>query len=230
MDFWYRTLITLVGTYTTLFQASIHVQGKENLPEGPKILIGNHANVTDGFILPHLVKEKLHYFIQQEILTIKGLGPLFKKADQIPVIPGRGREAIDIAIDRLGHGNSIVIFPEGTLNHGRDLQRGRTGAVVLASESGAPLVPLGFYVPDRYMKTFHSNHYNRRTQGRWQFRGPLFLKIGEPRIIPDSYVQQSDYAGLRQASAQLMEYIATLVGQAKVEAEGILGPKLIGNL
>jgi len=39
-------------------------------------------------------------------------------ADQIPVTIGQGKEALRIARERLAMGNTVVIFPEGHLNHG----------------------------------------------------------------------------------------------------------------
>ncbi|MDX1435250.1 MAG: lysophospholipid acyltransferase family protein [Anaerolineales bacterium] len=225
MDIWYQSLKALIGLYSTLFQGSVHVLGRDNLPEGPKILIGNHANVTDGFILPYLVKEKLHFFVQEEFFSIKILGPVFIKAEQIPVVKGEGRKAIDAAKACLERGNSVVVFPEGELNHGKDFHRGRTGAVVLASESKVPLVPMGFYVPDRYMKTLYSNHYNRRTQGRWQFGGPLFVNVGHPKQVPGNLSEENNYRELRHTSARIMEYVSELVEQARANADRVLKPR-----
>jgi 1-acyl-sn-glycerol-3-phosphate acyltransferase len=218
MDIWYQSLKATLLLYRGFFQRSVYIRGKENLIPGPKIIIGNHANVTDPFVLPFLVKEKIHCFVQEEFFSVRVLGPLFKRADQIPVSHGRGREAIDTALDRLKRGNSVVIFPEGVLNHGRDFHRARTGAVILAAESGVPIVPIGFYVPDRFMRTFYSDHYNRRTVGRWQFGGPSYLQIGNPESIPDRLIQESNYKALRLAAERIMNYVGDLVNLARRDA------------
>jgi 1-acyl-sn-glycerol-3-phosphate acyltransferase len=218
MDIWYQSLKALLLTYRGFFQRSVHIRGLDNLIPGPKIIIGNHSNVTDPFVLPFLVKEKLHCFVQEEFFSVRVLGPLFKRADQIPVAHGRGREAINIAIDRLRKGNSVLIFPEGVLNHGRDFHRARTGAVILAAESGVPIVPIGFYVPERFMRTFHSDHYNRRTVGRWQFGGPSYLQIGEAERIPENLIRESNYKALRLAAVRIMGSVADLVNLARRDA------------
>ena len=80
------------------------------------------------------------------------IGCLLDRVDQVPVSPARRKEAISTACDRLSQGNVVVVFPEGILSHGNDLHQGKTGAANLALESGAPIVPVGFYVPDEHAR------------------------------------------------------------------------------
>lgn len=218
MDIWYQSILAVLGTYRTIFQRKVNIEGLENIPSGPKILIGNHANVTDAFVLPTLFKEKLNFFVQEEFFSVKVLGSIFKKAEQIPVVPGEGHKAIAAAKKYLDMGNSVVIFPEGVLNHGKDFHRARSGAVILASKSGAPLVPMGFYVPDKYMRTFTSNHYKRRTMGRWQMGGTGYLQFGKPMLISESLAQANDYQNIRVAAERIMKYVNDLVEMAKATA------------
>jgi 1-acyl-sn-glycerol-3-phosphate acyltransferase len=53
-----------------LFMDGVKVDGRENLPPGPKIIVGNHPHVTDSFVLPFIVPEKIHFFIQEETFTL----------------------------------------------------------------------------------------------------------------------------------------------------------------
>jgi hypothetical protein len=69
------------------------------------------------------------------------------------------------------------------------------------------------------MHTFHTRHYNRPTTGRWQFGGPSYLQIGEPRCISTSLVLEQDYSQMREIAEQVMAYIAFLVDLAKSEAK-----------
>ncbi len=89
MDIWYSLAKSIIRVYVTLFVDSIHVLGQSELPTGPKIIVANHTNVTDGFILPFLTKEKVHYLIQAETFTLPVIGKILSLADQIPVYIGR---------------------------------------------------------------------------------------------------------------------------------------------
>ena len=68
------------------------------------------------------------------------------------------------------------------------------------------------------MRTFHSDHYNRRTVGRWQFGGPSYLQIGNPESIPDRLIRESNYKALRLAAERIMSYVADLVTLARGQA------------
>lgn len=216
MDFWYKTVLMIVGGYKAIFIRSV-VVGQENIPSGPKIFIANHPNVTDSFVLPFIIREKLHFFIQSDTFTLPILGRLLKLADQIPVTFGEGRKALNMAIDRLARGHSVVIYPEGRLNNSKGFRRAGAGASILALESGAPVVPLGFYVPEKYARLIKGYFHGRETLGSWQFGGPCIVNIGEPWKPLIDEMDQS-YRALREVTQQMMAQVLDLVEQAKAEA------------
>ena len=217
MDFWYNAIVTLVGAYKTLFMRSVQVAGQENIPPGPKIIVGNHSNVTDSFVLPFIVREKLHFFIQADTFTLPIFGRMLELAGQIPVTLGRGQEALNTALEWLAQREPVVIFPEGQLNHGKDFRRAGAGAALLAMESGAPIVPFGFYVPDEYARPMKGHFHGRETFARWQFGGQCFVQIGEP-WQPLMEEMDKGYRNLRLMTQQLMTQVMDLVEQAKLEA------------
>ena len=51
MDVWYSTAKTIVGAYINLFIQKVHIAGRENITNGPKIIVANHALASDGFLL-----------------------------------------------------------------------------------------------------------------------------------------------------------------------------------
>ena len=216
VDFWYKFIRSILRGYITLFIDSVHVEGLQWIPTGPKIIIANHANVTDGFMLPFILQEKLHYFIQEETFTVPIIGKLFALADQIPVVIGQGREAIDAACERLAQGNSVVIFPEGKLNHARSFHRAGAGAAILALESAVPVVPVGFYVPDEHTRKIVTGKiHHRETSGQWQFGGTCFINIGEPWLPQLSPQAEVNYRAVRKITEDLMERVMELVENAK---------------
>jgi len=216
VNFWYKFIRSIVKGYITLFIDSVHVEGIQRIPAGPKIIIANHANVTDGFMLPFILQEQLHYFIQEETFTVPIIGKLLALADQIPVVIGQGRDAIDAARERLAQGNSVVIFPEGKLNHARSFHRAGAGAALLALESAVPVVPVGFYVPDEHTRKIATKKFHdRETTGQWQFGGTCFINIGEPWLPQLSLQAEANYRVLRKVTEELMERVIDLVENAR---------------
>jgi len=218
MDIWYNLAKSILRAYVTLFFDSIHVLGKSDLPEGPKVIVANHTNLTDGFVLPFVIKERLHYLIQADAFTLPVIGRLLALADQIPVNIGRGLEALEAAKVRLSWGHSVVIFPEGRLNDGRSLHRAGVGAARLAAESGATIVPVGFFVPDQYARWIKGHFHGREALARWQFGGKCFVKIGDSWDIKAILQENMNYRELRRLTEKLMARIAELVHQAQDEA------------
>lgn len=212
MDIWYSLAKDIVRFYKAMF---IHpqVKGRENIPGGPKIIVGNHSLASDPFVLPFIFREKLHFLIEREVFNVWLIGKLLALADQIPVVNGRGREAIRTAIQRLETGNSVVIFPEGRLNHGERMYRAGAGAALLAAQTGLPVIPVAFYTPPQFVRMIRARIENRATLGGWQFGGPLFVNIGEPiRAMQAS----SEYLALREFTEQVMSSISTLVNELKL--------------
>ena len=221
MDVWYDFAKSAVRTYMALFMHPVYVQGKSEIPSGPKIFIANHTNITDAFVLPFLVKEKVHFLIQSETFTVPIIGKLLSLADQIPVYKGKGQMALKSAKEKLGLGHTVAIFPEGRLNDGRSIHRAGTGAALLAIESGAPIVPVGFYVPDRFARAVKGHFHDRDTVGRWQFGGRCFVQIGEPWQLAGYIYAKENYRELRKLTDRLMARVADLMQQAQEEAKRI---------
>ena len=218
MDTWYQLAKNIVSTYTAAFMRSIEVVGTENLFDGPKIIAANHANATDSFMLPMIIKEKLHFLVQAESFSVPILGHLLNRADQIPVARRKEFEALKIAAKRLAQGNNVVIFPEGKLNHGKDFHRPRVGVILLSILSKVPITPIGFYVPSENTRTFYGRFHNRKAIARWQYRGKCFMGIGKPYTLKNVGIDADNHT-LRKLSIQLMEKIGDLVEQASNSAQ-----------
>ena len=86
MDWPYNFLRTLLHLYLVVCVKNIKVTGREYLLPGTKIIVANHSNLTDGFILPFIVPEKLHFLIQNSVFDLPLVGALLAEAGQIPVL------------------------------------------------------------------------------------------------------------------------------------------------
>lgn len=207
----------IVRAYCALFIRTVHVEGLKDLPPGPKILAANHANVTDGFILPLLLGERLRFLIQAEVFTVPVIGRLLRSAGQIPVFLGHGKEALDSALERLRCGDTVVVFPEGRLDFGQPTRRAGAGVILLALRSRLPVIPVGFFTPHRHVRVLTGRVHQRRTRGGWQFGGEAFVQVGRPWRPEDTGGRMFDYPRVRVLTAQLMLQIDQLVQQAKAD-------------
>jgi len=219
MDIWYGLFKFIFRIYASICVRKVRVFGRDNLIPGPKILVANHPNVTDSCVLPLFLSEKLCFLVQADMFDLPVIGFLLRKSGQIPVVKGQGKDALNTAIKRLSEGETIVIFPEGKLNHGKRLHRAGFGAAVLAKKSGVPVVPIGFYVPPGDTLILKGRVHNRKTFGCWQVRGWCYVTVGEPWTVSNYTEEIVASPKLRQITHKMMTQIAEQVQRAKSEAE-----------
>lgn len=214
MDMWYALCKSVLRGYLAMFMNSVQVEGKENLPPGPKIIVANHPHASDAFVLPFIIPEKVHFLIQADTFHLPVIGRVLTLADQIPVVIGRGQDALTAAREKLMLGHAVAIFPEGRMSGSKDVRRAGAGAAMLALEAGVPLVPIGFYVPPEFIKTIRGHFHDRDTIGWWQFGGRTVVRIGEPWQPSIFAATDRNYRALREMTDKLMGRIQELVQQA----------------
>ncbi len=123
----------------------LEITNPENIPAaGPIIVIINHIALLDPFmvfgsfprlVIPMAKKEVFDYFL---------LGPIFKIYGAIPVHRGEADiKAIKSALQILNNDGIVLLAPEGTRSPTYQLQAGKQGAAMIASRSGAAIVPVG---------------------------------------------------------------------------------------
>ncbi len=133
-----------------LFRASalpVQVIGVENLPKDtPYILTPNHASYLDVPLMVYAIP-KLFVFVGKSSLSkIPIFGYIFRRV-HIPVNrsnPKSGLGALQKAKDRLLHGRSVLLFPEGGFGRIQPptLAPFKDGAFRLAIETGVPIIPV----------------------------------------------------------------------------------------
>jgi 1-acyl-sn-glycerol-3-phosphate acyltransferase len=223
---WYRLTCAILGVYVRLCVDEILTYGQEHLFKGPKILVGNHPNASDGLCLPSVIPEHLHFAVQSEVFTIPVIGHILKHAGQIPVARGKGPEFLQKASQILERGFPVVIFPEGKLNMNTGLHRAGNGAAALALNTGLPLVPFGFYAPEKNIRIIRSRFFGRSTIGGWQFGGKLIVQFGEAFRLDTSSSTGDLKENLRKQTEIIMGRIDMLSQQARAEASrlGLVRP------
>lgn len=135
----FRRLVVVLGRIFLGFD----LHGEENVPErGPLIVAANHRRVLDPVFVCMAVPRRLQWMAKKELFVF-GLRRVFRFLGAFPVDrSGGGRGAIRAALSFLADGWATSMFPEGTRGKGGERQRARSGVVMLAIRSGAPVLPV----------------------------------------------------------------------------------------
>lgn len=147
----YAFKVHIVWCYTFRILACFHVRfcKRGKLPEGPYIIIANHASYLDIFIMYSIMPQHPFLFMgKSEILKYPLMKTLFKRLN-IPVFRNdriKAAKSFIQAKKALACGWSIIIFPEGTIpdENWPQMIPFKEGAFKLAKSANVPLVPITF--------------------------------------------------------------------------------------
>ena len=121
---------------------------------GAVIVVANHASNADpvligGFLHPRIGRP-MNWLGKREVFDTPGLSWLARHGGVHPVDRGAADiEAFRAAMRILEAGHILAVFPEGTRSPDGRLQAAKDGVTVLASRSGATVVPIGVADSDR---------------------------------------------------------------------------------
>jgi len=186
---------------------------QQPLPAGPKIIVANHPSTTDPLIMTTLCAEPVRILITESVFTIPAVGRLLRRTGQIPVVHENGRAAFDEALRRLKDGQTVGIFPEGSLSPREGgLCSPRTGAARLALMTGAPIIPVGIHLDRENIHTYDTRMHPDDELIRWYWRGPYTMTVGQPLRLEGDV---EDREGVHTASDRIMQSIRQLAGQSE---------------
>ncbi len=130
------------------------VEGLENIPESPAIIMCKHQSAWETFVLQQIFPAQA-WILKRELLWIPvyGLG----LATLQPIAIDRGsavkslRQIVKQGCERLAQGIWVVIFPEGLRVAPGERTKYLPGGGLLAEKSGFPIVPIahnsGYFWP-----------------------------------------------------------------------------------
>ena len=195
-------IVGLVARVVTLILfRGVEVTGSPD-HDGPRLIVANHfGGLVDALVvvralggLPHIVAKSTLFSSLPLRLVLKFLGvvPVYRQADQSDT--SKNTSSFDEVAKALVKGESVLIFPEGTVTDTQELQKVRTGAARMALravEVGATdlaIVPVGITYEDKVSS-----------------RARVLVEIG-------CHITQSDIAAL-PAGEPLEETHRELVGE-----------------
>ncbi|MHB1293785.1 MAG: lysophospholipid acyltransferase family protein [Anaerolineae bacterium] len=204
---WYACGRAALATYAHA-RLDLDIVRHAPLPQGPKIIAPDHPTTTDPFWLTLLTSEPLHILIAGMCFQMPVLGPILRLGGQVPVVTGRGADALTTAKRLIASGRNVAIFPTGFLTPlDGTAQEARTGAVRLALATGAPLVPVGIAVDRERLRFREYMDEQEPTMGRLYTSGPYAMTVGEHMHLAGDV---EDRVRVRALSAALIARIDRL--------------------
>jgi 1-acyl-sn-glycerol-3-phosphate acyltransferase len=173
----------VIGAARLLFRAlglRITLEGDEHVPRrGSVLLVSNHVSFLD-FTLVGLAARRsrryVRFLARHEVFANPLSGPLMRGMHHVPVDRAAPAAAYLDARAKLRAGEAVCVFPEAGVSTSYVVRGLMPGAVALARETGAPLVPMAIWGPQRILTAKRPVDLRR---GR-----PVSLLVGEPWHVP----------------------------------------------
>lgn len=152
----------------------IMIEGAAHMPRtGPVVLASNHVSYLD-FTLVGLAARprRVRFLTRHDAFGHWAAGPFLRAMRHVPVDREVPAAAYLTSRRLLDAGEAVGIFPEAGVSQAYDVRELMPGAVALAAETGAPLVPVAIWGPQRIATARRPLDL---TRGR-----PVTISVGEP--------------------------------------------------
>ncbi len=175
----YTAIIKAAKTGFRALGQQIDITGLEHLPRtGPALLAVNHIGYVDfiyGGVAPERIGRRVRFMAKRELFDHKITGPIMRACRHIMVDRAEGEASLAAALQFLGDGELVGIFPEATISRAMEIKELKTGAVRIAATAGVPLVPVVLWGTQRIMTKDHDRDLSRGTA--------ITIRIGEPLAV-----------------------------------------------
>ncbi|CAB3757924.1 lysophospholipid acyltransferase family protein [Paraburkholderia humisilvae] len=140
---WCRTVLAVLRGLSGIRHS---VQGVENLPDGPAVLLSKHQSAWETVAFPALMPRPLCYVFKRELLYVPFFGWALGMLKMIHINRKEGKNAF-VSVTRQGkhrmeEGAWVIMFPEGTRTPTGRQGKYKTGGARFAVATGAPVVPI----------------------------------------------------------------------------------------
>ncbi|GAA2514174.1 lysophospholipid acyltransferase family protein [Pilimelia columellifera] len=225
LGFWRRLAIVLAKPALLLLTRRVW-RGAEHLPAaGGVIVVANHVSHADPLITGHFVYEAGRWpcFLgKASLFRMPLVGLLLSRVGQIPVERGsvnaaRSLEMLEAVVRA---GGVVMIYPEGTTTREPDLwpMTGKTGAARLALATGAPVVPLAIWGPQRI--------FDPRTGAlRLRPRTPVTVVAGPPIDLGGRCDGEPSKETLAEMTDKIMLRVRDMLAEIRAETPPPLYPR-----
>jgi len=172
---------------------------------GPLIAISNHTGQLEVAVFFGLLQPRpITGWAKMEAWDNAFFNWLFSLWGLIPVKRGEGdTSAMKKALKALNEGYIFGLAPEGTRNKTGKLQRAQPGAVILATHSGAPILPVVHWGGENFLRNLA---HLRRTDFHVRVGTPFRLKLEGVKVTREIRQQIADEMMIRLAELLPPEY------------------------
>lgn len=205
---WAEKLVDVAGTTLTRREWL----GLEKIPrDRGALLVVNHTSHADPVVVGHALTASglvPRFVAKHTLFEAPVIGRILTSGEQIPVRRESrdAQAAFTAAVEAIGRGELVVIYPEGTVTRDPDLwpMRGKTGAARIALATGCPVFPVGQWGAEQIWKPFTKvPRLHRRHEVR--------IVVGGPVPLDDLRAQDIRSDTLREATDRIMSSITALV-------------------
>ncbi|MEU5959878.1 lysophospholipid acyltransferase family protein [Micromonospora parva] len=204
LGFWQRFAVGLVKPVMIVWTRRTW-RGQEHLRrDGGMIIVANHISHADPLVSAHFIYDSgrwPQYLGKASVFRVPVVGWILHRCRQIPVERGTvdAVRSLDALVAALNEGGAVVIYPEGTTTRQPELwpMKAKTGAARLALATGAPVVPVVMWGPERIFDP-------RTTRVSLRPRIPVTVAAGEP-------IDLSRWADAQPTRATLEEMTDTIM-------------------
>ena len=139
---WARLMVLLART---ILGIQWKVEGRENLPERPAVILAKHQSAWETMAFQIIFPPQVHV-LKRELLWIPFFGWGLALMSPIAIDRSRGVAALRVIArrgrERLAQGFWVVVFPEGTRVAPGERRAYQLGGAWLAAAAAAPVVPV----------------------------------------------------------------------------------------
>ncbi len=141
---WFYQLVLNLFTIVTKLLFFVRIEGRENIPQGACVIMGNHRAWLDPFLLAMCARDReIRFMGKKELWGNKVFAWIAKQVRGVPVDRGNADMAsIRMSMTVLKAGHTLGIFPEGTRTRGDGMLPLQGGASLLALRSKCDVVPV----------------------------------------------------------------------------------------
>jgi len=197
---WFYYFGKAVTGFIFRFWFHIEFYGQENQPQDRGyILCCNHRSALDPVLIAQKIKKPIRYMAKMELFQNKFVSFIIRHLGAFPVARGKGdTSAIETAVETVKSGRVLGLFPEGTRSHDDQLLRFKSGAAVIASQSGGDLLPAAIWY------------------GGKGFRSKVVIRYGKPIANSRILIEENSAKQVKAAVALLRDEVEKLLEETRL--------------
>jgi 1-acyl-sn-glycerol-3-phosphate acyltransferase len=202
----YRVVRFLVVGYVRVVYR-VRLFGQSHVPtSGAYIIAPAHRSMLDIPLASAISTRRIRFMGKAPLFRVPVLGWIFRALGGFPVERDGGdvgpvRDSLRI----LEAGEPLVVYPEGSRQHGREIADLQPGAAYLSAKTGVPIVPVGIAGAEETFRT---------KSGRFPGFGRIVVVVGEPILPPPRAGSVVKRSAVDELSGTLHERLQKLIDEA----------------